>query len=196
MPLYQILYAIPLTSTQKDSLAAAITTIHSRKFTTPKNFVNVNFTDVSTAEHYIGGKRHNANHIRANVRAGPSRTPEDWEELCKAINSAWEDIVVRDPVPRPKGKQLGEEELKLRSLIVLGGIIGGLEAGFVLPQAGGDVQWLQENWSEFERRAANGEQEWVDVVQDVKERGLLDGTNGYRTEQQKLEEMLGWGDSA
>ena len=78
----------------------------------------------------------------------------------------------------------------------MGGIIAGLEAGFVLPVAGGDVEWLEANWGEFQRRAEGGDEEMKGLVEEVKERGLLDGTNGVKTQQQKLEEFLGWGDAA
>ena len=78
----------------------------------------------------------------------------------------------------------------------MGGILAGIEAGFLLPEAGGDVQWLQENWDAFNELAAAGNEEWVHMVEDVKKRGLLDGTNGVKTEQQRLEEYLGWGDAA
>lgn len=77
----------------------------------------------------------------------------------------------------------------LRSVIVLGGIIAGLEAGLVLPPAGGDVQWLEENWAEINRRADNGDDEMKAMVKEISERGLMDGSNGIRTAQQKLEEV-------
>ena len=193
MPLYEVSHAIPLSISQKDELALVLTLIHSEKFTTPKNFVNVKFTDVSEAWTYIGGERRRANHIRAHVRAGPSRTQKDWNELCKDVEAAWYDICGA-PLPRGKGKP--ELDTSLRSVIIMGGITAGMEAGFLLPAAGGDVQWLQENWDAFNEKAAAGEEEWVNMVADVKKRGLLDGTNGVKTSQQRLEEYLGWGDSA
>ena len=78
----------------------------------------------------------------------------------------------------------------------MGGIIAGLEAGFVLPPAGGDVEWLGNNWEEFNRRADAGDEEMKGMVKEITERGLLDGSNGMRTQQKKLEEALGWGDAA
>ena len=81
-------------------------------------------------------------------------------------------------------------------MIVMGGLISGIEAGFTLPPAGGDVQWLHENWEAFNEKAEAGDEEFVEMVKEVKERGLMDGANGFQTPQQKLEEMLGWGDSA
>ena len=139
----------------------------------------------------VGGKRKTANHIRANVRAGPTRTQADWEELCKAIEAAWYEIV---PLPRAKGTP--EPDTTLRSLVILGGIEAGIEAGFMLPKAGSDVQWLHENWEAFNEKAAAGDEEFREMVEEVKARGLMDGTNGLKTAAQRLEEMLGWGDSA
>ena len=193
MPLYTVQHACPLSLSQKDELAVALTQIHSTKFTTPKNFVNVSFEDVSQSSTYVGGKRAAGNHIRANVRAGPSRTQEDWNDLCKQVERAWYQIC-GTPLPQAKGRMV--PDTTLRSVIVMGGIIAGLEAGFVLPAAGGDVQWLEENWEEFNRRAEAGDEEMKGMVKEIQERGLLDGTNGLMTQQKKLEELLGWGDAA
>lgn len=98
----------------------------------------------------------------------------------------------------PKVRRAEEErDTSLRSVILLGDIIGGLEAGFILPPAGGDVAWLHENWEEFNRRAEGGDEEFREMVREVEERGLLKGREeDRRSAQQKLEEALGWGDSA
>lgn len=206
MPLYSISHAIPLTPEQKDTIATAITHIHSQSFTTPKNFVNVKFIDVSEAWTYIGGRRKTANHILGNVRAGPTRTQEDWTRLCKAIERAWYDIVGAPPevgktvtngATNGHANGTGSVDTTLRSVVVIGGIITGLEAGFVLPPAGGDVQWLHDNWDAFNEKAKAGDEEFIEMVKEVKERGLLDGEAAMLKAQQKqLEEMLGWGDSA
>ena len=87
-------------------------------------------------------------------------------------------------------------DTRLRSFVIMGDIVGGMEAGFVLPQAGKDVGWLEEHWAEFVRKAEAGDEEMADMVKEIEERGLLDGTGGAKTAQQRLEEMLGWGDYA
>lgn len=148
--------------------------------------MNVDFQDVSKAETYIGGHRARGNHVRANVRTGPMRTQADWNELCKEIERAWYEIA-GTPLPQQKGRTA--PDTTLRSVIVIGGLIAGLEAGFILPQAGGDVAWLEENWEEFNRRADAGDEEMQGMVKEITERGLLDGTNGVKTQQQKLEEV-------
>jgi hypothetical protein len=62
-----------------------------------------------------------------------------------------------------------------------------------MPAAGQDGEWLAENMGAFKARADAGEEEYVDLVKEVEERGML---NGHKSEAQKLEEMMGWGDSA
>jgi hypothetical protein len=68
-----------------------------------------------------------------------------------------------------------------------------MEAGFVVPEAGKDGEWLAENMGAFKARAEAGEKEFVELVKEVEERGML---AGQKTEAQKLEEIMGWGDSA
>lgn len=70
-----------------------------------------------------------------------------------------------------------------------------MEAGFILPQAGEDVEWLQGNMEAFQAKADAGDEEFKDMVAEVKQRKLLGETNGM-TAQQRLEEALGWGESA
>ncbi|KAK5133685.1 hypothetical protein LTR08_007439 [Meristemomyces frigidus] len=197
MPHYTIEHAILLTSSQKDDLAVAITTIHSTKFSTPKMFVNVTFNDVSEARTYVGGKQRSGNHIKANVRSGPSRTQEDWNELSMQIARAWDDIIGRG---LPKIKRGSEDpDTTLRSVVLLGDIIGGLEAGFVLPPAGGDAEWLQQNWKAFNRKADEGDEEFKELMKDVEVRGLLkeyDPDAEMKAAQARVNEMMGWGDSA
>lgn len=56
MPLYIIFHKDPITPSQRDELAAAITRIHTNLFSTPSLFVNVKFEDASGASYYVGGK--------------------------------------------------------------------------------------------------------------------------------------------
>lgn len=178
MPYYTIHHLIPLTVTQKDTLAAKITDLHSTHFQVLRNFVNVRFQQLhSTDDIYIGGQRRVTNHILAHVRSGPSRSPSDWNALCAGIQSAWDEIVVNDPAPRAKGSGGGEEELGLRGIFLLGTPLGGMEAGVLMPVAGGDGEWMERQWGDFLERAGRGEREWVENVRDARERGLVDEGN-------------------
>lgn len=194
MPFYEIYHCCPLSISQQDELAAAITEIHATKFTALKNFVNVAFKDVQSAPRYIAGKRQSSNQIFAWVRTGPTRTQDDWEDLIRQVEKAWDDIC-GTPLPRTKGTP--ERDTSLRGVVVMGGLVAAMEAGFMIPSAGGDALWVKENWAEFKRRADEGEEEFVELVRDAEERGLVAQANGAeKRAQQQLEEMLGWGDAA
>ena len=193
MPYYEINHSIPLLPSQQDDLAAAITSLHSTRFSTPRLFVNVKFTDISQhSGFYIGGKKVTKSHILAHVRTGPSRSTSDFDALCSDISAARDEIVV----PLPKIKRSApdtDHERKLYSVFVIGGLIAGREAGFEIPAAGKDGEWLAENLGAFKARAEEGQVEFVDLVKEIEERGLI---RGQKTEAQKLEEIMGWGDSA
>ncbi|KAI6868473.1 hypothetical protein KC338_g3940 [Hortaea werneckii] len=203
MPLYEVQHYITLTVSQKDELAEAITKIHSTKFSTPRMFVNVHFLDTSTLRTYIGGQPHQANHIRALVRNGPSRTSQDWNDLTAQLHTAWTSII-GPGLPKLRRSDTAEQpDTSLRSIIICGEILGGMEAGFFLPPAGGDGGWIERNWDAFRERAGRGEEEFGELVREVRERGML-GQEGkeereereLRREQARLEEMMGWGEHA
>ena len=189
MPYYEVNHTILLTESQKQDLANAITTLHSTRFTTPRMFVNVKFTDISNTPFYIAGKKRTRSHILAHVRTGPSRTNKDFNALCTDLFTAWDEIV---PLPKVK-RSAPDEERGLYSVFVLGDIVAGMEAGFSIPQAGKDGEWLAENMGAFKARAEAGEEEFVELVKEVEERGML---KGKKSQAQQLEEMMGWGDSA
>lgn len=192
MPYYEVNHSVLLTESQKDDLATRITQIHSTRFSTPRLFVNVKFTDIANTTLYIGGKKRTKSHILAHVRTGPSRSNSDFNALCSDLSAAWDEIVV----PLPKIKRSApdtDEERKLYSVFVLGDIVAGMEAGFEIPAAGKDGEWLAENMGAFKARAEEGQEEFVELVKEVEQRGLI---RGQKTEAQKLEEMMGWGDSA
>ncbi|KAI7156059.1 hypothetical protein KC349_g6546 [Hortaea werneckii] len=203
MPLYEVQHYITLTISQKDELAEAITKIHSTKFSTPRMFVNVHFTSTSTLRTYVGGKPRQGNHIRATVRNGPSRTSDDWNDLTSQLQSAWTSIV-GPGLPKLRRSDTEEADTSLRSVIICGEILGGMEAGFFLPPAGGDGDWVAKNWAAFRERANRGEEEFEGLVREVEERGLLGDGEGkekreeleMKREQARLEEMMGWGEHA
>ena len=62
--------------------------------------------------------------------------------------------------------------------------------------AGGvaDVKYrMKDNWDEFKMKAQSDE-EFKDLVEEVESRGLMNGAG--KSMKEKLEESLGWGDSA
>jgi phenylpyruvate tautomerase PptA (4-oxalocrotonate tautomerase family) len=175
MPLFEIQHVVPLTDAQKDALAEAITKIHSTIFTTPRVAVNVRYTDVSKVLMYIAGKRRQGNHIVGNVRVGPARPQKDFDNECLEILAAWNSIVAT-----PEEKKIAPDlDLRMRSCFLLGGMVAGYEAGFLIPPAGGDVEWLHDHFASFEEQAAAGDQDMADLVAEVKERGMLDSKSVF-----------------
>lgn len=194
MPFYEIYHHCPLTISQQDELAEAITTIHALKFSALRNFVNVSFQDIASAPRYIAGKRQTSNQIFAWVRTGPSRSQADWNDLIQQVTEAWERVC---GPPLPQGKARLQPDTSLRMVAVMGGLVAAMEAGFVIPAAGGDAQWLRDHWEVFKAKADQGEQEFVELVRDARDRRLVEEAGeADKREQQRLEEMLGWGDSA
>ncbi|GIZ46182.1 hypothetical protein CKM354_000932000 [Cercospora kikuchii] len=169
MPLFEIQHVVPLTDAQKDDLAEAITQIHAIKFTTPRVAVNVKYTDVSKVLMYIAGKRRQGNHIIGNVRVGPSRPQKDFDDECLEILAAWNKTVAT-PEEKTNAPHL---DLRLRSCFLLGGMVTGYEAGFIIPPAGGDVKWLHDHFASFEAQANAGDEDMADLVNEIKERGMM-----------------------
>ena len=91
----------------------------------------------------MAGKKRSSNMIRANIRTGPSRTEEQYQALCRSLHEAWTRIVGGG----------SSEEKKLRAIFVLGTITSGWESGFMIPQAGKDREWLEENLSKMQKTA-------------------------------------------
>lgn len=63
----------------------------------------------------------------------------------------------------------GEE---LRLITVHGSISAGYEAGFSRPQAGEDEGWIKENMAAFQAKADAGDEGFIDMVKDIKDRSL------------------------
>jgi hypothetical protein len=93
MPLYLISHATPLSSSQRDTLAAEITKIHTSLFTTPSLFVNVRFTPADQHVGYVGGKKVQTNSISAHVRYGPARGRDMYLQLVGKVAELWGNVV-------------------------------------------------------------------------------------------------------
>ena len=186
MPNYEVEHICPLTASQQDELAEAITKIHSEKFNTPKLFVNIRFTNIAEHVVYLAGKRvrshstnslmnlyiqhkqRSTNRIAASVRHGPSRTQEDYEDVSTRIIKAWDSIV---PLPQVK-RSVPPPDTELRMVVFFGSIVAAYEAGVMLPPAGGDGKWLKENMEKFQEKADEGDEDFVDMIKECKGRGL------------------------
>ena len=125
MPWYDVEHAVPLTSIQCDALAEKITCLHTRTFMVPALLVNVQFRDSSNDNTYIAGKRKLSSRIQANLRVGPGRPIQVFDDLAEQLEKAWYEVVGNG-----KGKEL-------RAVLINGGRVTGREAGFVISPASG-----------------------------------------------------------
>ncbi|KAM0464879.1 hypothetical protein ACHAPV_001870 [Trichoderma viride] len=96
MPLYDVEYVTPLTSEQQEQLAIAFTDLHSKRFNTPRFFINVRYTDVSNQVVFRGGVRRKYNRVIIRTRAGSNRTNETYLDHCKHITAEWERLVGKE----------------------------------------------------------------------------------------------------
>ncbi|KAF8577857.1 hypothetical protein K439DRAFT_1639331 [Ramaria rubella] len=158
MPLYTVQHSCPLTSTQQDELAQVITNVHCSYFDVPRQFVNISYQDLSKSVEYVGGKVTRTNRIIAGMRpnvSGAGRTEEVIEALLREIHQGWDNIV-------------GTKGEKALGVIVSQPIMQVIiEKGVLLPKAGLDFKWIQENLDYFKARAAGGEEEFASLVEDL-----------------------------
>ncbi|RSM19141.1 hypothetical protein CDV31_002062 [Fusarium ambrosium] len=162
MPLYEIEHCIPLSKEQRDELAQTITHIHTKKFSTPSLFVNVRFTDVRDHCMYIAGQQRTSNRIFGVVRAGGPRTAESFDELAQQLEAAWDAVI--------NGGKRGHGDKEMKVVSIQGSITAGVESGLLLPRAGGDAAWLNENKPMFERLAQAGDADFVQLLDEMQNR--------------------------
>ncbi|KAF2834436.1 hypothetical protein M501DRAFT_1001204 [Patellaria atrata CBS 101060] len=162
MPVYEIHHCIDISDSQKDQLAEAITKLHSSRFTTPSLFVNVRFHDSSSIPHYVAGKRKSFNIIIVHLRPGPDRPRSALDALTNFLTDLWNTIMSPSSTSE-----------KLHTTFLLNTIAGGQEAGFLLPEAGNDVEWVKDNLAEFEKRAGEKEEDIADLLDEVKKRKVF-----------------------
>ena len=123
------------------------------------------------------------NSILAHVRHGPSRSREDYNDLCQSIHEAWDRIVLASSSNSGsdsinEAQKTPPDQLELNTVFIFGDIVAGREARMAIPPAGGDVLWLRENLREFRRRAGEGDERFGELVGEVGERGDLRGVWG------------------
>ncbi|KAK1955855.1 hypothetical protein LY78DRAFT_697507 [Colletotrichum sublineola] len=155
MPLYDVEYVTPLTYAQQEQLANALTTAHAKRFNTPRFFVNVRYTDVSSQSVFRGGVRRKYNRVILRTRAGSNRTNEVYLEHCRQVVEEWEKVVGRD----------GEQ--RLRTVWVLGALTTALEAGIGRPKTGEEDEWVQANMEQFRELAAAGDEDYIELLREL-----------------------------
>ncbi|OGM45833.1 hypothetical protein ABOM_005486 [Aspergillus bombycis] len=166
MPLYEVTHAAHLSPVQKDALAGAITDLHANRFSVPRWYITVVFTDASVQTTYIGGRQRLTNRITARVRNGSTRSREAFNEHCSDINDAWCRIVHPD-LPTSK---LPPRELELAAIFITGELLAGMKVGFPVPAAGAEMVWSEFHFGSFKERAALGDEDFVDFVAELEKK--------------------------
>ncbi len=129
MPTYAFSTARALTTEQRAKLVESVTSIHNVEATAPRYFVQVIFYTVDPGAIFIGGEAASPDHIwvRADIRAG--RTKEQKARMLRRIMQETSEI-------------LGISEQAVWVYISDIPAQGVLEFGNVLPEPGGEEEWL------------------------------------------------------
>ena len=96
------------------------------------------------------------------MRVGPSRPREVFDELAMKLEDAWYEVVGKD------GK-----EKELRCVLINGGRVAGRESGFVISAVGQEGNWMRENLGLIEKRAMEGDDEMLDLLEELGRRDDL-----------------------
>lgn len=90
--------------------------------------------------------------------------------MAEQIIAEWDRIVPLPHVSRSTPKP----DRTLRSVVFFGCLSAGYEAGFMMPRAGEDKQWLKDNLAAFQWRADEGEKDFKEMIAECKHRGLIE----------------------
>ena len=129
MPTYAFTTAKDLTAEERGKLVESVTAIHQVEATAPRYFVQVVFYKVEPGTIFIGGETASPDHVwvRADIRSG--RTSEQKARMLRRIMSETSEILA-----------VSEQAIWVYiSDIPAQGV---LEFGNVLPEPGGEEQWL------------------------------------------------------
>jgi phenylpyruvate tautomerase PptA (4-oxalocrotonate tautomerase family) len=129
MPTYAFSTAKSLTDEQRAKLVEGVTSIHQVEATAPRYFVQVVFYKVEPGSMFIGGEAAPPDHIwvRADIRSGRTR-----EQKAKILTR----------IMRETSEILGISEQAVWVYVSDIPAQGVLEFGNILPEPGGEEQWL------------------------------------------------------
>lgn len=130
MPTYAFTSMQSLTPAQREKIVASVTSIHAVEATAPRFFVQVVFYTVERGSMFIGGEPAPDDHVWVNALIRAGRTKEQKASILRRIMQETSDI-------------LGISEQSVWVYISDIPAQGVLEFGNVLPEPGGEEQWLQ-----------------------------------------------------
>ncbi|OAL45295.1 hypothetical protein IQ07DRAFT_520375, partial [Pyrenochaeta sp. DS3sAY3a] len=107
---------------------------------------------------FVGGKPVWTNYIIGHLRPRGAENRSKLNDLVGGITALWDDVV-RGVDARGDGRSGRLDDAKaLHNCFIMEDIAAGAEQGFVLPVAGRDGAWIEENMGAFERRAGEGDE--------------------------------------
>ncbi|KAJ4200131.1 hypothetical protein NW767_007651 [Fusarium falciforme] len=176
MPYYEIYHSSLLNQEQRQSIAASITDLHCKAFTTPSFFVHVHFIqeDSSAGSYFLAGKPHTntSNRIIGIVRTSATRPKSAFDELGAQIEGAWyEALKIAAPVDKKEWSQ--EDENKRLMMVTFVPMITIREGGMAIPEAGQEGGWLKGQMPFFEEMSGKGITDFTDLIEELKERDDL-----------------------
>ncbi|RSL76170.1 hypothetical protein CEP51_010207 [Fusarium floridanum] len=176
MPYYQIYHSYPLDQEQRQSIAASITDLHCKAFTTPSFFVHVHFIqeDSSASNYFLAGKPHTAtsNRIIGIVRTSATRPRSAFDELGAQIERKWyEALKIAAPAEKKEWSQ--EDETKRLMKVTFVPMITIREGGMAIPEAGQEGGWLKGQMPFFEEMSSKGITDFAELLDELKERDDL-----------------------
>ena len=99
------------------------------------------------------------------ISAPPSKQPGNRSLEC--LNRLHMNI---QSTRHPHSLSPSSSKSQLRTILILGDIVGGQEAGLALPQAGDDKQWLMDYSYDIQDTAEDGDEDFQDMIDEVKGR--------------------------
>ncbi|TQV91525.1 Tautomerase [Cordyceps javanica] len=170
MPYYEVHHSLPLSDAQRQELAQAITTVHVTAFNTPSMFVIVRFVaeDLAQGNVFVAGVREDktSNSIISYVRTSPARTKADFDKVAQELEDAWYKIVGNGQKTSAHPYLSEKPEARLHAIGMLP-IVTAREAGFGIPVAGEESEWIQEHLPVFKELAGHGETSFVSLLAEL-----------------------------
>jgi hypothetical protein len=111
---------------------------------------------------FVAGSPQATNYIHGHLRPrGPEGAPK-LRELLGKIMAAWVEHV--------KHEREGSltDSKALHNVFIFDDVATGSEQGFLMPKAGEDKKWAEENMEAFEKRARDGDEAMKKMVEEAK----------------------------
>ncbi len=139
MPTYAFTSMTRLTPEQREKIVQSVTAIHAAEAKAPRYFVQVVFYTVEQGSIFLGGEPAPADHVWVNALIRSGRSKEQKAAILKRVMAETAEIL-----------SVSEQVVWVYISDIPGH--GVLEFGSVLPDPGGEEQWLLSLPSELREK--------------------------------------------